>query len=85
LLAVKLGIANVDEMLHGITQKQWIEWQIIMSTHPFLFDGGNSTNALNCVTIANSQGGKLSLKDFLLNAKPTKTNDKNIERILQGL
>jgi hypothetical protein len=84
-LAAKLGIVNVDEMLHKITQKQWIEWQKIMSIYPFLFDGGNSTNAQNCLTIANSQGGKFSLSDFLLNTKQPKADNINIERILKGL
>lgn len=71
-------------MLESITYKQWFDWQHMMSKFSYMFDGGNSLNALNISSFVNVMGNKTKPADFFMEMKEA-MDDESIENRIKVL
>jgi hypothetical protein len=55
-LALRLGIVNVDKMLHELSCSQFDEWKRVYQLQPWGWDIENHINGQLCAVIANSSG-----------------------------
>ena len=83
MLALNLGLPNVDKMLNDITLRQWNEWNYIMHKHSYMFDGGNMLTANTIANMHSMMGNKCKVQDFILELKKPKVQSE--DEIMQAV